>query len=238
MAIDRDQQQETRALRLEEGVAPIQAAIAPVLQAHGVELADVVWTTEHSALTLRVTIERRLPPGTPWRPELGFGVNLDDCAEVSRGISAVLDTLEELTPDAYALEVSSPGLDRPLRSADDFVRFAGTTVKVKLKTPAADGQRVLRGKLVEATTGQIAVLVDGKRIEASLSDIADASLVFELSPGAKPVRPARERGKPSAAKRAPTLARSGDKPTSSSLRSASAAGESGQRAKREGSSAR
>ncbi len=178
MASDRNLQQEER-------LATVRSAIDPVLRARAVELADLAWVTEHGALTLRVTIERPLPEGTVWRPELGFGVNLDDCADVSRDISAVLDPIDDQMPEAYALEVSSPGLDRPLYGARDFVRFVGATVKVKLAKPAADGQRLLRGSLLEANAGRIAVLVDGRRIEAPIEDVADANLVFELVKGVK-----------------------------------------------------
>ncbi len=173
----------------EEALAPIRAAIEPVLRAHGVELADVAWTTEHASLTLRVTIERPLPEGTKWRPELGFGVNLDDCADVSRDVSTALDAIDDVMPAAYSLEVSSPGLDRPLHGAKDFARFAGALVKVKLKKPAADGQRLLRGTLLDvADVGCIAVLVDGKRLDASIEDVAEANLVFELTKNEKAPR--------------------------------------------------
>jgi ribosome maturation factor RimP len=177
MATDQDPQQER--------LASVRTIIEPVLRAHAVELADVAWATEHGALTLRVTIERPLPEGTPWRPELGFGVNLDDCATVSRDVSSALDAIDDTMPEAYALEVSSPGLDRPLHGARDFVRFAGNAVKVKLKKPAADGQRLLRGTLIDATEDTIAVLVDGKRLEAAVTDVAEAQLVFELTKGEK-----------------------------------------------------
>jgi ribosome maturation factor RimP len=110
---------------------------------------------------------------------VGFGVTLDDCADVSRDVSAVLD-VEDLIPHHYHLEVSSPGLDRPLRSAADFARFAGRTAKVKLRAAAPDGQRVLRGVLAQGPEGLVALIADGKRFEMPLGDIAEAHLVFEL----------------------------------------------------------
>lgn len=178
MAIDRNDPQQER-------LASVRTTIEPVLRAHAVELADVAWTSEHGGLTLRITIERPLPEGTPWRPELGFGVNLDDCAEVSRDVSTALDAIDDAMPEAYSLEVSSPGLDRPLHGARDFVRFAGNTVKVKLAKPASDGQRLLRGTLVEANDESFTVVVDGKRVEAAHADVAEAQLVFELIVGQK-----------------------------------------------------
>ncbi len=114
-------------------------------------------------------------------------MSLEDCAEVSRDASAVLD-VDDLIPQHYHLEVSSPGIDRPLRAPGDFVRFAGEGAKVKLARPAPDGQRVLRGVIAEAPEGQVAMVVDGKRIEVAFADVAEANLVFELKrqPKVKP----------------------------------------------------
>lgn len=166
-------------------LAAIRAAVEPVLAAHAVELCDLAWTTEagRSGLVLRLTIERPGPEGEVWQPEKGFGVTLDDCADVSRAVSAVLDADDTITHH-YTLEVSSPGLDRPIRGARDFARFRGSLAKVKLARPAPDGQRVLRGALLEAPAGTVAVLVDGKRIEVPEADVAEANLVFEM--GAAP----------------------------------------------------
>ena len=155
-----------------------RAAIAPVLAAHDVSLCELEWLTDRGHWTLRLTIER------PGSAEVSGGVTLEDCAEVSRDVSAVLDA-EDLVPHAYQLEVSSPGLDRPLRSAADFARFAGRTARVKLSAPAPDGQRLLRGPLAAAGEGKVAVLVDGKRIEVPLADVVEARLVFELAPQPK-----------------------------------------------------
>jgi ribosome maturation factor RimP len=162
----------------------IRAALAPVLTAHGISLVDVEWGTDRSGWTLRLTIERE----GDTRP--GFGVTLEDCADVSRDASAVLD-VEDIIPHHYNLEVSSPGVERKLRSAADFARFAGKLVKVKLKRPAPDGQRVLRGPLEAAREGQIAVVTDGKRIEVPLDDVSDAHLVFEMESQPKPQKGAR-----------------------------------------------
>jgi len=211
MAIDREQQ-ERPFLQTAEVLASIRTAIAGVLLEHSVELADLVWTTERSALTLRATIERPLPEGTPWHPELGFGVNLDDCADVSRGISEALDALDDVMPEAYALEVSSPGLDRSLHGTRDFARFTGSLVKVKLRNPASDGQRLLRGKLVAAPVGTIAVLVDGKRITAPLDEVVFANLVFEMPKGEKSTPAKGPRRAPSA--RGPKTSSESANPTS------------------------
>jgi ribosome maturation factor RimP len=169
----------------------IGAAIGPLLATHGVSLVDLEWFTDQGTWTLRLTIERE---GTS---EVGGGVSLDDCAEVSRDVSAVLD-VEDLVKHSYSLEVSSPGLERRLKKAADFERFRGKLARVKLARPAPDGQRLLRGPLAEAPEGRVAVIVDGKRIEAPLDDVVEARLVFELVPQPKksPRQGKRQRGTP------------------------------------------
>ncbi len=159
-------------------LARVRDAITPVLGAHKVTLVDLVWVTERVGWTLRVTIERVVAQSAVSAWAMG-GVTLEDCSEVSRDISSVLD-VTDLIPHRYNLEVSSPGLDRPLKTEADFVRFVGHTVKVKLSTPAADGQRVLRGTLTEAGGGSITVEVDDKPLRAALTDVAAANLVFEM----------------------------------------------------------
>ena len=190
----------------------IRAALGPVLSAHAIELVDVEWLTDRVGWTLRVTIERAgAGPAAP-----GFGVTLEDCVDVSRDVSALLDQHEELIPQHYHLEVSSPGLDRPLRSLADFTRFVGQTAKVKLKRPAPDGQKLLRGHLALPTGPQaapnpgapgapgrpegeqqgeamIAVIVDGKHIEVPYADVGEAQLVYELA--AQPKKKPAPRGK-------------------------------------------
>jgi ribosome maturation factor RimP len=169
----------------------VRAALAPVLVSHGVTLVDLAWVTERAGWTLRLTIEREGSSGDNLA-----GVTLEDCAEVSRDASAVLD-VEDLIPHHYNLEVSTPGLERPLRTVGDFIRFMGRTAKVKLSRSAPDGQKVLRGTLANGSEETVAMIVDGKRVEVSFADIAEAHLVFELTPqpkkkgGSKGVRPGK-----------------------------------------------
>jgi ribosome maturation factor RimP len=156
----------------------IREVLAPVLVAHDVALVDLEWFTDRAGWTLRITIERE---GTT---DVEGGVTLDDCADVSHDASAALD-VADLIPHHYHLEVSSPGLDRRIRTPAELARFVGRTAKVKLSRPAPDGQRVLRGALDPAPEGRVAVLVDGKRIEVPFEDVVEARLVFELSPQPK-----------------------------------------------------
>jgi ribosome maturation factor RimP len=182
------------ALKVKAGVdlGRVRAALEPVLSAHDVELVDLEWATDRIGWVLRITIER--PGGADHRqPDDAFGVTLEDCVEVSRDASQVLD-VGDLIAQSYHLEVSSPGLDRPLKREADFSRFSGRLAKVKLARPAPDGQRVLRGTLEAAASGRVAVVADGKRVEVPFADVAEASLVFELTPQPK------KGGKPKKAK--------------------------------------
>jgi ribosome maturation factor RimP len=184
----------------------VRAALSPVLAAHGVELWELEWLTDRAGWTLRVMIERS---GVK---DASGGVTLEDCEEVSRDSSRVLD-VEDLIPQHYHLEVSSPGLDRKLRGTADFARFQGQLAKVKLQRPAPDGQRVLRGTLEEAPEGRVAVCVDGKRIEVPADDVDEARLVFELQAAPKKGKAKRPQkaGKASAAAGADHRERGGPK---------------------------
>lgn len=183
----------------------VRALVQPILVAHGVSLVDLLWVRDRLGWTLKVTIERE----GAWDqsgPFLGAGVTLDDCAEVSRDVSTVLDH-DEVISHAYHLEVGSPGLDRPLRAEADFRRFRGVLAKVKLTRAAPDGQKLLRGILDEAPEGRVAVVVDGKRVEVPYGDVAEAHLVYEAfggndkgpsgkrAPGAKSKRASGAKGK-------------------------------------------
>ena len=101
------------------------------------------------------------------------GINLDDCAKVSNHLSRVL-TVENV--EYERMEVSSPGLDRPLKKEHDFVRFAGQQARVKLRVPQ-DGQRNFVGVLRETRAGQVAMEVEGKMVSFELANLDKARLV-------------------------------------------------------------
>ena len=109
-------------------------------------------------------------------------VSVDDCARISRDLSAILD-VEDLVPDAYTLEVSSPGLDRPLRSADDYRRFSGRQAKLVMREPV-DGQKYFKGRLGGVEDGAVvAVLIDaedGRRHRVPIDVITRANLEVEF----------------------------------------------------------
>src|ERR1044071_8564138 len=105
-------------------------------------------------MVLRVQIDRPGPGATAEEC-----VSVEDCANVSRDLSAIFD-VEEVVPGAYNLEVSSPGLDRPLTRPDDYRRFAGRRAKLVMRE-AVDGQTFFKGRLGGVDDGTGAVLMDG-----------------------------------------------------------------------------
>src|SRR5262245_59629679 len=108
---------------MEDLVGRIRAIADRVAAGYGLEIFDVQFRREGSGMVLRVQIDRPGPAAT------GDTVSVDDCATVSRDLSAIFD-VEDVVPTAYNLEVSSPGLDRPLRHAQDYARFAGRRAKI------------------------------------------------------------------------------------------------------------
>jgi ribosome maturation factor RimP len=153
----------------------LEELIDPICRAHGVELVDVRHLREPDGAVIRVIIDREVPG-----PEVGSGVSLDDCTAVSRDVSTALDVHEEILPSgAYRLEVSSPGLERPLVKLSDFERFSGREVKVRTRT-AIDRQRRFRGTLVGVVDESIQLDQDGKVLLIPHGDIAQAKLVYRF----------------------------------------------------------
>src|SRR5438477_13201723 len=128
-----------------------------VAGSYGLDIFDVQFRRESGGMVVRVQIDRPGPAGTA-----DEAVSIEDCARVSRDLSAILD-VEDVVPTAYTLEVSSPGLDRPLRHADDYRRFSGRRAKVVMRE-VVDGQMFFKGRLagVEAA-GVIIETDDGRR---------------------------------------------------------------------------
>jgi len=106
------------------------------------------------------------------RPE---GIGVDDCENVSREVAALLD-VEDPIPGHYNLEVSSPGLDRPLFTLEQFARFCGEQVKVSLYAPL-NGRRKFKGRILGAESGCVKLDQDGTEVELDMGNIARARLV-------------------------------------------------------------
>ena len=108
------------------------------------------------------------------------GVSLDDCERFSRRFSVALD-VEDWIPFSYVLEVSSPGVNRPLVKESDFRRFSGKDAKIRTRLPI-EGQRNFKGKIVGVTEGRLELEVaPGRQIGIALTDIEKANLIGELS---------------------------------------------------------
>lgn len=105
------------------------------------------------------------------------GVTLDDCAEISRHLTRVL-AVEGIDYDR--LEVSSPGLDRPLRKEADFARFAGSRAEIRMRRPDASGRRKFAGVLRGAEGGRVSLELDGGIVQLELADVDRAKLIPEL----------------------------------------------------------
>src|SRR5947209_11546493 len=123
-----------------------------VAASYGLDIFDVQFRREAPGMVLRVRIDR---PGSKATAE--DSVTVDECAKVSRDLSAILD-VDHVVPNAYTLEVSSPGLDRPLTRAEDNERFAGRRAKLVMREKV-DGQGYFKGQLGGLEDGPVKVVV-------------------------------------------------------------------------------
>jgi ribosome maturation factor RimP len=145
-----------------------------VASGHGLEIFDVQFRREAPGMVLRVQIDRPGPASTAQE-----SVSVHDCANVSRELSAIFD-VEDVVPTAYTLEVSSPGLDRPLRRPDDYRRFMGRRAKVVMRE-RVDGQGFFRGKLGGVDGADVLIdAEDGKTHRVPLALITRANLEVEF----------------------------------------------------------
>ena len=139
--------------------------LEPVVAALGYELIEVEWSSAGRSSLVRVYIDRT---------DEG-GVGLEDCERASRSIGAVLDAADPVGTE-YRLEVSSPGFDRPLRTAEHFARFAGSEARIELAAPI-EGRRRFRGRLGPVEDGEVTIEVDRKVWKLPLAGISKARLV-------------------------------------------------------------
>ena len=148
----------------------IVARVAPALAELGLECLGVEWNAGHGGGLLRVYIDSLRHEG-----DAANAVSVDDCEAASREISALLD-VDDPIPGHYMLEVSSPGIERPLFNASQFARFLGQDAKVTLKLPR-DGRRRLRGRIAAVEGNRIGMEVDGVRMDIGDDEIESAHLV-------------------------------------------------------------
>jgi ribosome maturation factor RimP len=156
---------------VEEQVRGIAARVAA---SYGLEIFDVQYRREGTGMVLRILIDRPGPGATA-----DDSVSVEDCANVSRDLSAIFD-VEDVVPTSYTLEVSSPGLDRPLRRADDYARFAGRRAKLVMRQPV-DGQSYFKGLLGGLDGNDVLIDgEDGRRHRVPLDVITRANLEVEF----------------------------------------------------------
>lgn len=131
-----------------EPLAHIRAVAERVAASRGLDVWDIQNRREAIGHVVRIFIDRPGPAATPEE-----SVSVEDCEQVNREIGTILD-VEDPLPFAYTLEVSSPGLDRPLRDADDYSRFAGRLAKVVV-SEAVDNQKAFEGRLRGVDHGEV-----------------------------------------------------------------------------------
>jgi ribosome maturation factor RimP len=153
------------ALTSEGRAETIESLVAPSLQAEGFDIVRVLFSGDRRP-KLQIMVER----------QDGRAVSVDDCALASRLVSAVLD-VEDPVSGSYVLEVSSPGIDRPLTRLQDFERFAGFEARVELRVPV-EGRRRFRGRLMGVEQDRIRLETEQEQVELSFDDIQKAKLVL------------------------------------------------------------
>jgi ribosome maturation factor RimP len=154
---------------MSDAAEQIRQILDPILLSLGLDLWDLEFQKQGPKWLLRVYIDR----------EIGGGVTLSDCETVSRDLAAALD-VEDIIPQAYTLEVSSPGLDRTLSKPEHFVRFTGSMIRVKTYQPI-EKEKVFRGRLRGIVGPIVTIEVEGGSVlNVPLDNIAKVSLEVEF----------------------------------------------------------
>jgi ribosome maturation factor RimP len=194
--------------------------VEPVCQAAGYELVDLRFVLEQGGWTLRVAVDRPLDEHVDPDEVPADRVDLTTCENLSRELSAVLD-VEDPIPQAFSLEVSSPGIDRPLRTAAHFRYFVGSEAKIQLAVAlqlVAGERRNFKGVLQGVDDDHVLIDCDGTAFRLPIDDIDHARLVPDWDavmkgksgvgkPSARPVKPGH---RPS--KQGPSQKPAGDRP--------------------------
>jgi ribosome maturation factor RimP len=149
---------------VKSSVALVTELINPVVEALGLELWGIEHVQQSGQSLLRIFIER------------GEGVTIEDCEKVSRQVSAILD-VEDPIAGEYTLEVSSPGIDRPLFTPEQFKLYEASEVNIKLRN-SLNGRRRFKGTIIEVSGEDIVVRVDGEDYQLHQPDIEKAQLVY------------------------------------------------------------
>ena len=147
--------------------ATIEEIVQPIVDAKNFEIVDIEYVKEAGEYYLRVYLDKE------------GGISLSDCEVVSRELSEILDKKDPIK-DNYFLEVSSPGLDRPLKKDKDFERYKGRDVEIKLYTPM-NGSKQFEGELVGLTEdNNIKVIIDGEEVDFTRKEVALIRLAIKF----------------------------------------------------------
>jgi ribosome maturation factor RimP len=147
-------------------VEKVEEIITPCVQESGLELVDVEFVKEGGSWYLRIFIDK---PG---------GIDLEDCGQLSQKIDRLLDE-KDLIPQSYHLEVSSPGIERPLKKISDYNRFAGEMALITTFVPF-DGKKKITGRITAARGDDIVIDSDGKELSIPFRQVASARLKVEF----------------------------------------------------------
>ena len=146
----------------------------PIAASHGCRIVDLVLRREGRSRIVRLFIER-----VDADPRRGAGVSVELCATVSRDLAVALDAAD-IVSGSYTLEVSSAGLDRPIKKLADYDRFLGLTARLKLKAPR-EGRRVFTGSIQGRTAEAVLLRVEGAgEVAVPFATIQQANLVPEI----------------------------------------------------------
>jgi ribosome maturation factor RimP len=145
----------------------VASLVEPILQEMAFELVDVEFLHSQGRWVLRLTIDRE------------GGVTIDDCARVSRELGDLIE-VKDLILQRYVFEVSSPGLDRPLKKEKDLLRAVGKRVKVKMKTPI-QGRRNYSGYLIDFADGTLYLRVEQGDVALPWQQVQKANLIYEFN---------------------------------------------------------
>lgn len=148
-------------------IAAVSKAVGPVIDELSLELVEVQFRPESGGWVLRLTIDS------------AAGITLEDCTAVSRAVSDLLD-VEDMVGHAYRLEVSSPGLDRPLRTLRDYQRCLGRKAKLTTRKPLDGYGSVVIGAIEAAEDDIVTLVVEGEKVIVPLALVAKAKLVVEF----------------------------------------------------------
>ena len=147
-------------------ISNIKELLEPILFEHNLELFDIEYKGGNRKGVLRVFIDKE------------DGVTIDDCAQISRELGTLLD-VHEVIPGSYNLEISSPGLTRPLRKPSDYLRFKGKTIKIKT-IEDIDDKNVFKGKLVDFADDTVSLETKGNNYLIPYSNIEKANLELDF----------------------------------------------------------